>query len=150
MVCLIRVGDAYFSCLVVVASWQKVGSYNLYSCCVSCSAFEKSLRARLIKVRHLLMKFITKFVELWLPTPENILIDFQTNPNTDLDCLRRFGSLFSQDTPIREVRLMHVVVLVNISLLCQVEGYLTWLKKHFPGNNYIHQENSGWSFNHGK
>ncbi|KAL8101515.1 hypothetical protein AgCh_033424 [Apium graveolens] len=37
------------------------------------SAFEKSLRARLIK----------------------------TNPNTDLECLRRFGSLFSQDAPIR-------------------------------------------------
>lgn len=37
------------------------------------NALEKSLRARLIK----------------------------TNANTDLDCLRRFGSLFSQDAPIR-------------------------------------------------
>ncbi|KAK3027508.1 hypothetical protein RJ639_040223 [Escallonia herrerae] len=43
-------------------------------------AFEKSLRARLVK----------------------------TNPDTDYDCLRTFRSLFSQDVPIRALEAMRL------------------------------------------
>ncbi|KAF1001787.1 hypothetical protein AG4045_005100 [Apium graveolens] len=56
--------------LVVSANGIKINTVR--------SAFEKSLRARLIK----------------------------TNPNSDIDCVRKFGSLFAEDIPIRALEEM--------------------------------------------
>eukprot|EP00268_Persea_americana_P004160 TRINITY_DN11310_c0_g2_i1.p1 TRINITY_DN11310_c0_g2~~TRINITY_DN11310_c0_g2_i1.p1 ORF type:complete len:130 (+),score=17.11 TRINITY_DN11310_c0_g2_i1:856-1245(+) len=51
---------------------KKVCHHAHFVLTIFCSAFEKSLRARLLKV----------------------------NPNTDYDCLRAFGSSFTQDIPL--------------------------------------------------
>ncbi|KAK1372640.1 Chalcone isomerase [Heracleum sosnowskyi] len=59
------------------------------------NAFEKSLRARLIK----------------------------TNPNTDLDCLRRFGSLFSQDAPIHAGTTIYFRRTVDGHFITEIGGH---------------------------
>lgn len=59
------------------------------------NAFEKSLRARLMK----------------------------TNPDTDLGCLRRFGSLFSQDAPIRAGTTIYFRRTVDGQLITEIGGH---------------------------
>ncbi|XP_017227232.1 fatty-acid-binding protein 2 [Daucus carota subsp. sativus] len=59
------------------------------------NAFEKSLRARLMK----------------------------TNPNNDLDCLKKFGSLFSQDYPICAGTTIYIRRTVDGHLITEIGGH---------------------------
>ncbi|KAL7598335.1 fatty-acid-binding protein 2 isoform X1 [Lactuca sativa] len=71
-----------------------VVSYNGLKISTVRDAFEKSLRARLIKM----------------------------NPDTDYDCLRSFGSLFSEDIPIRAGTTIKIGRTADGHLVTEIEG----------------------------
>ena len=69
-----------------------------------CSAFEKSLRARLVKVIIPIVK-IHFWTQQYCPLNKFFFFFFpnQTNPDTDYHCLKSFGSCFRQDIQIPAV-----------------------------------------------
>lgn len=69
---------------------------------IFCSAFEKSLRARLVKVIIPTVK-IHFWTQQYCSINNFFFFPNQTNPDTDYHCLKTFGSYFKQDIQIPAV-----------------------------------------------
>lgn len=81
---------------------------------ICCSAFEKSLRNRLLKVNKSFVSensFCGPMLILLLII-DNFISFHKTNPDTDYQCLTTFGSYFTQDIPLPAVFLYSMSQLI--------------------------------------
>lgn len=81
---------------------------------IHCSAFEKSLRARLLKVNKssAIENYFCGAIANSLADMGNFVSFHKTNPDTDYQCLSTFGSCFTQDIPLPAVFLYLISQLI--------------------------------------
>jgi hypothetical protein len=97
----------------IIRLMMKISIHHLVTCFIlcACSAFEKSLRNRLLKVIYSTCNcfFSYQFCNRRKMSSQdsdslNTFLDFsQTNPDTDYHCLTTFGSFFTKDIPLPAV-----------------------------------------------
>jgi hypothetical protein len=122
----------------IVRLVMKISIHHLVTCFIlcACSAFEKSLRNRLLKVIYSTCNcfFSYQFCNRRKMSSQdsdslNTFLDFsQTNPDTDYHCLTTFGSFFTKDIPLPAVIFFWFMHIFALPLQILIGLHQLWIE----------------------